>query len=113
MNTDEVRAKFEKWLEGNNFSKMDMTKFKADGEYIVPSVQLGWLGYQQGIKDSAEWISVADRLPEGRVLVACNGGNMIGVGKYKSSEGWSLYTGVGTITHWMPLPEPPALKEAN
>lgn len=56
------------------------------------------------------WIKVEDSLPrpKKRVLVACNHGSKVGIGSYRGdSEGWWLNIGVGKITHWMPLPEPP------
>ena len=79
-----------------------------------------------------EWISVKDRLPDkdGRYLCYCSYGENIGVfsvidfakhlcyvdkygfvGKYHS--GWYAYDSEygyyqrDSITHWMPLPEPP------
>lgn len=71
-----------------------------------------------------QWISVKDKLPESDhgVLVAVSGrvGNItlidaIEIGSFDRDEGWILemwpdWEGP-TITHWMPLPEPP--KEAN
>lgn len=69
----------------------------------------------------SEWISVKDRLPEKGVQVICfNGGRMFGsftLAEIKTdNEGftaWHIYgvnednAGFGSVTHWMPLPEPP------
>ena len=66
-----------------------------------------------------EWISVKDRLPEDDevVLIACKIGKMF-VGYHKhlfpGCEVWRILTArdstkkiTYTVTHWMPLPEPP------
>lgn len=61
----------------------------------------------------AEWISVKDRLPEKDKYCFCHsnkyGGYMfIGYRGWHSGEwmeGGALH--IGTVTHWMPLPEPP------
>ena len=80
---------------------------------------------QELIKQS-EWISVAERLPKNYrpVLVACEGLTIggyapIAIGSYGGGF-WSLADADGTayltkymrctVTHWMPLPEPPKMK---
>ena len=53
---------------------------------------------------AARWIPVEERLPEeGQVVLLYYGGDTdpIAVGKY---------LGLGGVTHWMPLPEPPEVK---
>lgn len=53
---------------------------------------------------AARWIPVEERLPEeGEVVLLYYGGDTdpIAVGKY---------LGLGGVTHWMPLPEPPEVK---
>lgn len=70
-----------------------------------------------------EWISVKDKLPEakGSVLVFINGDKTLE--EVNDGSGWGVRLGfiddVGlccngyykqTITHWMPLPEPPSHK---
>ena len=57
-----------------------------------------------------EWVSVEERLPKEkqRVIVRCE--------RVGTSVGWILWgnwmtdigPGAGKVTHWMPLPEPPA-----
>jgi hypothetical protein len=67
------------------------------------------------------WISVKDRLPEDRVYVLVAFGQATRVSAfsycYKSEEGiWYRSDGYQTsadITHWMPLPEPPATGECD
>ena len=62
------------------------------------------------------WISVSERLPdfEVDVLVFCNGVAQWGV-RSNNCRGWALATGWAdyddVVTHWMPMPEPPEVKE--
>lgn len=62
-----------------------------------------------------EWISVKDKLPENfeTVLALCKDGDMF-VGRHTSWQQWQIWTAKKstkivqrTVTHWMPLPEPP------
>ena len=56
------------------------------------------------------WISVEERLPEHMDDVLVWVGGLVEVGCYdESNECWELYTyvGDGSVTYWMPLPEPP------
>ena len=46
----DLREKFEAWLKSSGFSYSD--KSKSNGVYVVPSVQLALLAYQQGVKDT-------------------------------------------------------------
>ena len=65
-----------------------------------------------------KWIPVTERLPEEDADVLCSRGNHIGAlidvytykgdGKWEDSYGYWNYTDIEGITHWMPLPEPPA-----
>jgi hypothetical protein len=58
-----------------------------------------------------KWISVKDRLPEEEKEVLCYLGNALGKGIVVAFrrhgdwyfDGWKC----PTVTHWMPLPEPP------
>ncbi len=71
----------------------------------------------------AEWISVEDRLPaeEGYYLVCIDNCGEIKMEvmelvKYRNSFNWanhiwSWWQEFNTITHWMPLPELPTIKE--
>lgn len=68
-------------------------------------------GYEQGMKDAADtnvgckWISVKERLPEDKkdeyVLVVCDYHGKISV---ETRKKWNIDS---SVTHWMPLPEPP------
>ena len=63
-----------------------------------------------------EWIPVTERLPENianRVLVVCERSNGVFYAHYEKPFWINLETDkpfISTVTHWMPLPEPP--KEA-
>ena len=60
-----------------------------------------------------EWISVDDRLPENianRVLVVCERSNGVFYAHYEKPFWINLETDkpfISTVTHWMPLPNPP------
>ena len=56
-----------------------------------------------------EWISVKDRLPEkDEIVIICTDENFIYAGEligdtwFLDNDSWTA-----TVTHWMPLPEPP------
>ena len=56
-----------------------------------------------------EWISVDDRLPEkDEIVIICTDKNFIYAGEligdtwFLDNDSWTE-----TVTHWMPLPEPP------
>lgn len=58
-----------------------------------------------------QWISVDDRMPEGMgtVLIAHKGGVSFGWfnGAYWTKGAATKHKPIKTVTHWMPLPEPP------
>lgn len=66
-----------------------------------------------------EWISVKDRLPESceTVLIYSANERFVSTGYYWSAE--KRWNQIGnrfllfTITHWMPLPEPPKESDAE
>ena len=56
-----------------------------------------------------EWISVKDRLPEkDEIVIICTNENFIYAGEligdtwFLDNDSWTA-----TVTHWMPLPQPP------
>lgn len=56
-----------------------------------------------------EWISVKDRLPEKNTTVLASTDNGIVFQRLYAYDGWDLWEGNEVnVTHWMPLPEPPA-----
>ena len=59
-----------------------------------------------------EWISVKDRLPEGyEAVIVCRkgrGGCIVEQGCLDVNGWWRVYgTRTKSVTHWMPLPDPP------
>lgn len=68
----------------------------------------------QELEGLAYWISVEDRLPEAGKILVTDGKTVTisnGAWLYRSLEGKTRVPanyGAGlTVTHWMPLPEPP------
>lgn len=65
---------------------------------------------EKGYRKQSEWISVEERLPErnGRYLTHCDieGQSLVCILHYCKVGGFNE----GTVTHWMPLPEPPKMK---
>lgn len=59
------------------------------------------------------WISVKDRLPEAFVpVLVCRrnrqGGQTVEAGQKDISDWWRVYgTRTKSVTHWMPMPDPP------
>jgi hypothetical protein len=60
--------------------------------------------------EAQQWISVEDELPDGPSNVLIAGG----CGYYENGQWWSIMGNSShrpiswEVTHWMPLPEPPA-----
>lgn len=59
----------------------------------------------------SEWISIEDRLPNNDNVVLVINKHRVTIARYFGNESWSGRQGkehrLSTITHWMPLPEPP------
>ena len=56
------------------------------------------------------WISVTDRLPEtNKAVIVCRKDGRVEQGIFRGVNGWWKVYGTNTksITHWMPMPEPP------
>lgn len=57
-----------------------------------------------------QWISVEDRLPElGIWVLTFDGASGIWIG-YCFDGVWIIQGAISTVTHWMPLPEPPEVQ---
>lgn len=68
------------------------------------------------LKDAQRWIPVSERLPErdGFYLVLENVNQVAGYYHWCKVFGWNTdggRTNIQSVTHWMPLPEPPEVKE--
>jgi hypothetical protein len=69
---------------------------------------------------SAEWVPVGERLPDNMDDVLCMWGDpddlaqaqAVGYCAVNTDRKWTLHCGLtisGNVTHWQPLPAPPAL----
>jgi hypothetical protein len=104
-----------KWLEKNNrtHSPYDVIAFIDDIERL-----------RHESEPQNKWIPVKERLPDyddkwgiSKIVLCLDARGRVGFGIYQNGEkqlyhaGWFTGGGVGedsvTVTHWMPLPEPP------
>lgn len=54
------------------------------------------------------WISVKDRLPEtGRLALVYGSAGAMTIARHIANNEWLVPGIFSTVTHWMPLPEPP------
>lgn len=86
-----------------------------DVEKALLQYETGFVnGFKAGVESAKpKWISVEERLPTelGEVLIclyrkttiAWYGGN----GGFEIGSGAIFWAGDGTVTHWLPMPEPP------
>ena len=73
-------------------------------------------GYEAGKAEAMKWVSVKERLPEvGQKVLACGVHKGMEVQQFHGAHflrdgtcvwEWKHNT-IKTVTHWMPLPEPP------
>lgn len=61
----------------------------------------------------SKWISVEERLPAPfEAVIVCRRGGKVEQGYKAVGDWWRVYgTRTKNVTHWMPLPEPPEVKE--
>ena len=59
-----------------------------------------------------KWVPTAERLPERfQPVIICRNGGKVETGWRDVNDWWRVYgTRVKTVTHWMPIPEPPKEK---
>ncbi len=100
-------------------------------QFLADHLLANGVTFATGNNDGGKWISVKERLPEVasthktpwdnytesiRVLCAClqaDGKRMVKEGYCKVYEGyeanphWKIPGTIHSVTHWMPLPEPP------
>ena len=84
-----------------------MLKRKVVSQCISADYCRGW---NDAVDAIPRWISVEERLPEHMDDVLTWVRGLVEIGCYdENDECWELYTcvGDGSVTHWMPLPEPP------
>lgn len=97
-----MRHSCEKECRRNKYGEFDCEYCEAELLYNA--------GYRK--QSEAEWISVAERLPDenGRFLTVDEKGDMM-VCYWEEHFGWfAMVCNKNAITHWMPLPEPPDMK---
>ena len=56
-----------------------------------------------------EWISINDRLPNspGHYLAVADWMGVVEKAEFDGTSQWNVSFGGSSVTHWMPLPEPP------
>lgn len=108
---DEIKKGLECCKEDECFGDRENCPYTADPKLCVGVMCADALALIQQLEAQVpRWISVEERLPEDMDDVLTWVGGLVEVGCYdESNECWELYTyvGDGSVTHWMPLPEPP------
>lgn len=120
-----------KWIKGTERLPPEpgvyFVKSKAHGKIIINIEELDsakiyfnnddceWLDEQD-----EGWVPVGERLPEKRIRVnACLDGDIVFIGHLDFNGQWVLEewdlakdgSGQSKVTHWQPLPKPPATKD--
>jgi len=104
MNT-ESRREFEEWAESDNY----FTGKKADGNYEFISTHIAWKIWQAARE--RQWMPIETAPKDGtEIMVISNRGYIHIVTYHPRAEWYSADADqyCGGITHWMPLPNPPA-----
>ena len=85
-----------------------------EADYDCDNKNKDALAYIQQLESAQpKWISVKERLPTelGEVLICLYGKTTIawygGNGGFEIGSGAIFWAGDNTVTHWMPLPQPP------
>lgn len=101
-----------KELKGTSFDYWGNLKISE----VTSLIDLAMQKYaDQCLTDGDNWISVKERLPDGRPVLVWNENYYSGDAAvaYRCAEGWVLFNHessndpIEEPTHWMPLPEPP------
>ena len=107
---EQERAAFEAWILKEYDGKENAIK-RCDEGYSVYQVNDKWKGWLARAEQTG-WISVEDRLPEINtyVLAATHRGLVIidRLCDYGRGKEWVSGHSDNPITHWQPLPQPPA-----
>lgn len=115
-----LRFEQEKKLEGYIFHAVQEIGICVDKEQLLKALRYDRNQYEKGYKDgyddgyarAGKWVSVNDRLPDKHTRVLCyfkyepESSDVICENTYFSGGFW-LSDG-SKVTHWQPLPEPPA-----
>ena len=122
---EQERIAFEAWyIKYGNHTEQDKCLYLGRNPntnmYTIPHIQDMWRGWLARAKQTG-WISVEDKLPEADAIVLAVVRNNPEVGLFSlvdfGDDGlrWSIVTIEGVcpvddlrITHWQPLPQPPA-----
>jgi hypothetical protein len=124
----ELMHKFIDLCRGNDYNKLTLLKIGDTVDQIFDKQIKDILVDEAGYRKQSEWISVEERLPDidpygkgryggarsVRVLCACkqrSGRTFTKEGYYEPCGNgkvfWRIPGSVDSVTHWMPLPEPP------
>ena len=116
---EQERKAFEWWISNPAPPvPIDPCQKQKDGRYAYDHIEFAWRVWQARAAQSG-WISVEDRLPEigarvllcgryeNQVIIAyCATGYFDGI-TYREHWGADINS-MAEVTHWQPLPEPPA-----
>lgn len=100
------------------------TAFEQSADRIVAAEEYALVLKKEIEKLRAQlprWIPVTERLPEDPVkkvlvFVPHTHGDIVDAGRYLGADGWVLegwHLTQNAVTHWMPLPEPPEVENAE
>lgn len=111
---DVIVGKMQTKFENGVLEAVQKQGIFVDKEELIKALQYDRCqyerGYADGLRERNEWISVDERLPtnEGKYLV-CTAKGKVYVENFVDyyGNGKRLCFDNYTVTHWMPLPEPP------
>lgn len=110
---EQERKAFEWWISNPAPPvPIDPCQKQKDGRYAYDHIEFAWRAWQARAAQSG-WISVEDRLPEvnGRYLGFNNNTGRAGAVEFYKPYNWKgIFHNhhILDVTHWQPLPEPPA-----
>ena len=91
----------------------EFDEFICEVVFILDGKTCTYKSLENELTKVSEWIPCSERMPELGVPVLVIGGSTAWVDKaYDSDDDVSFYEdNYGRVTHWMPLPEMPEVKE--
>lgn len=114
--TEDISSQWENALEGAILKQVVALGVTVDKEELLRALQYDRGQYDKGFSDGRRaaapvWIPVTERLPEDGDFCICFDGRMADVLRWdERAEKWVDYRRSYpkySVTHWMPLPEPP------